>query len=102
MRMSNFNHSIDKMVKEKFLAIYNTALDDAKNYFEQKIQPELKSKSTFDKIKFLKSEDKKQQSISRLVKFSAYNGASNVEEWLLKLFASRLSILNEEIGRAHV
>src|SRR5690554_57982 len=94
--MSNINHSIDKMVKDKFLAIYNTALDDAKNYFEQKIQPELKSKSTFDKIKFLKSEDKKQQSISRRVKFSAYNGASNVEEWLLKSFASRLSILNED------
>lgn len=88
--------TIDKMVKEKFLAIYNAALEDANNYFEQKIQPALNTKSTYDKIKFLNSEDEKQRLISSLVKFSAYNGASNVEEWLLKLFASRLSILNED------
>lgn len=94
--MQNVNQTIDKMVKDKFLAIYNAALEDANNYFEQKIQPALNTKSTYDKIKFLNSEDEKQRLISRLVKFSAYNGASNVEEWLLKLFASRLSILNAD------
>ena len=95
MTKSNYNtQTIDKMVKEKFLTIFNDAQKEAENIFNKTIEPELIGKSNFDKIKFLKCEQDKASRLREDVQLSAYIGSATNEDWLLKLFASRITVLN--------
>ncbi|WP_417266080.1 DUF6617 family protein [Brumimicrobium sp.] len=92
--MSNFNHSIDKMVKEKFLAIYSDALDKADKTFNNEYLPQITDLSFYDQIKFLNERKEEIKNKKDDISISAYFKNSNSEEWLLKLFSSRTSILN--------
>lgn len=104
MRGININQTIDKMVKDKFLAIFKDAQKRAEEKYNKSIAPVLKDKSTFDKIKFLKSEKDKIAKLIEDVQLSAYVGSATNEDWLLKMFASRTTILNvddsEDINKA--
>jgi hypothetical protein len=104
MRGININQTIDKMVKDKFLAIFKDAQKRAEEKYNKSIAPVLKDKSTFDKIKFLKSEKDKIAKLNEDVQLSAYVGSATNEDWLLKMFASRTTILNvddsEDINKA--
>src|SRR5690554_1514085 len=92
--MSNINHSIDKMVKEKFLAIYNDATDKAAKTFNDEYLKQISVLSFYDQIKFLNNRKEEIKLKKDDISISAYFKNSNSEEWLLKLFSSRMSILN--------
>lgn len=81
MTKSNYNtQTIDKMVKEKFLTIFNDAQKEAENIFNKTIEPELIGKSNFDKIKFLKCEQDKASRLREDVQLSAYIGSATNED----------------------
>jgi hypothetical protein len=100
----NINNTIDKMVKDKFLAIFNEAQKSAETTFRTTIKSRFNDLSNFDKIKLLKEEKEKINAIEDEVKILAYASNSTTEEWLLKSFASRTAVLNtdesEELRKA--
>lgn len=100
----NINQTIDKMVKDRFLTIFNDAQKRAEKTYKTTIEPALKDLSNFDKIKFLKAEEDKLDLLKDDVKVAAFLSNSTTEEWLLKSYASRSTILNidesEELDKA--
>jgi hypothetical protein len=86
--------TIDKMVKEKFLTIYNAALEKASVAFEKEIQAALDKSSPYDKIKFLNEKRAELKAQADNIQITPYLKNANNEDWLMKLFASRFTILN--------
>src|SRR5690554_6965521 len=94
--MSNINHSIDKMVKEKFLAIYNESRKKSKEYFYNEVYPRLEDKDPIEKVVLLNAEKSKlSQKISE-IKIFAYRRVSGRKDDLLKVFANRSAILSSD------
>jgi hypothetical protein len=82
------------MVKEKFLSIYNAAAERASEAFEKEITASLDKLSSYDKIKFLNEKRAELKAQANTIQVTPYLKNATNEDWLLKLFASRFTILN--------
>jgi len=86
--------TIEKMVKEKFLTIYNAALEKASLAFEKEITASFDKLSSYDKIKYLNEKRAELKAQANTIQVTPYLKNATNEDWLLKLFASRFTILN--------
>ncbi|MBU2060453.1 MAG: hypothetical protein KKH44_01210, partial [Bacteroidetes bacterium] len=98
------NQTIDKMVKERFLTIYNSAINKAEKYFNETITPQLQGKNTFETIHKFIELDKTISNDKKDINFITYEKNATNKDWLIKLFATRTTLLNvddsEDLSRA--
>lgn len=93
-KVFQINQTIDKMVKEKFLTIYNEAIKSATSKFQTEGKALLSNLSPFEKIKFLNTIRDGLNDKKNLLGINAYLKAGDNEDTLLKIFSSRTTLLN--------
>ena len=88
------NATIDKMLEDKFLTIFNNAVKSANDVFNKEFDPLIEGKTPYEILAVFKEYGKEMKTKEESINCTSYLRNATNKEWLIKLFSSRTVLLN--------